>query len=256
MTTPAPNPELPFRPSPRRAGFTLFELLLAVAIFAVVLMAVHTVFYSALSLRNRTTRQLEASLPRQHALEIIKRDLANLLPPGGTFSGPFQSATLTGGAFGPSGTSSSNVYRATLPGRVVSPELYTTTGIISETAPWGEIMRVSYYLADPTNNTPGQDLIRSVSHNLLPIAEDQPEDQWLMGGVDDLVFLFFDGVQWIDYWDSTTAATPLPAALKIQLHLTNPATAPGRFDPIELVVPLLVQASTNTTEEAESEAGS
>jgi type II secretion system protein J len=232
----------------RCGAFTLFELLLAVAVFAVVLLAIHTVFYSALSLRNRTTAQLEQSVPIQHALDIIKRDLANLMPPGGTFSGPFQSVLLSGSGFGPSSPASSNSYRAFLPGAVVSPDLYTTTGLINDLAPWGEIVRVNYYLADPTNHSPGRDLVRAVTRNLLPVLEDQPEHQWLLGGIDDLAFLFFDGLEWVDDWDSTTAATPLPSALKIQLWLSTPNATRAASDPIELVVPLLVQARTNQTD--------
>jgi prepilin-type N-terminal cleavage/methylation domain-containing protein len=242
--------ETPVRAHRHRAGFTLFELLLAVAIFAVVLMAIHTVFYSALSLRNRTVAQLEHAVPLERALEILRRDLASLVPPGGTFSGPLQSAVSAGGGLGQSSTANTNTYRANLPGLVVSPELYTATGIIDDYRPWGDIARVTYYLADPTNNSPGRDLIRAVTRNLLPILEDQPEHQWLLGGVDHLQFLFFDGLYWSEVWDSTTAATPLPSALKIQLWLTSDNTSRATSDPIELVVPLVVHAVTNQTDSA------
>ncbi len=249
-----PVPARVARPDPAarrgRAAFTLMELLLAVGIFAVVLLAIQSVFFSALSLRNRTVLQLEQSVPLEHALQILRRDLAGLVPPGGTFSGPLQSAVLAGGGLGPSTTASTNSNRANLPGAVVSPELYTATGIIDDQRPWGEIVRVTYYLADPTNNSPGRDLVRAVTRNLLPIVEDQPEHQWLLGGVDHLQFLFFDGLDWIEVWDSTTAATPLPSALKIQLWLTSTNPGRTRSDPIELVVPLLVQAGTNQTDSA------
>ena len=134
-----PDPEgrlTRLRPTSRPVAFTLFELLIAVAIFAVVLVAIQTVFYSALSLRNRTVAQLESAVPLRHALEILRRDLANLVPPGGTFSGPLQSAVLAGGGLGQASASSSNSYRANLPGMVVSPELYTTTGIVDDQRPW------------------------------------------------------------------------------------------------------------------------
>lgn len=244
------NPPVPARVARGQAAFTLIELLLAVSIFAMVLLAIQSVFFSALNLRNRTVHQLEQSVPLEHALQILRRDLAGLVPPGGTFSGPLQSVASGGFALGPAATTTTNSNRANLPGAVVSPELYTATGLINDQRPWGEIARVTYYLADPTNNSPGRDLVRAVTRNLLPIVEDQPEHQWLLGGVDDLRFLFFDGLDWSETWDSTTAATPLPSALKIQLWLT--ATEPGRArsDPIELVVPLLVQAGTNQTESA------
>jgi prepilin-type N-terminal cleavage/methylation domain-containing protein len=247
---PAPEGRVTQVRATRNTAFTLFELLIAVAIFAVVLIAIQTVFYSALTLRNRTVAQLENAVPLQQALEILRRDLANLVPPGGTFSGPLQSAVLAGGGLGQASTSSTNTYRANLPGVVVSPELYTATGIIDDQRPWGEIARVTYYLAVPTNNTPGRELIRSVVHNLLPVLDEQPEQQWLLSGVDDILFLFFDGFEWVDAWDSTTAATPLPNAFKIQLWLTPNDGSRTQSEPIELVVPILVQASTNQTDTA------
>ena len=59
-------------------AFTLLEILIAVAAFAIVLAAINTVFYSALRLRNSTTAAIERALPMEHALGIIKRDLANI----------------------------------------------------------------------------------------------------------------------------------------------------------------------------------
>ena len=87
-------------------------------------------------------------------------------------------------------------------------------------------------------------------HNLLPVLEEQPEPQWLLSGVDDMLFLFFDGFAWVEDWDSTTAATPLPSAFKVQLWLVPDDGSQTRSDPIELVVPILVQASTNQTDTA------
>src|SRR5205814_2046628 len=67
----------------KRQGFTLLEVLIAAAVFAIVLAAASTVFYGALHLRNGATEALEQSLPREQALAIIQRDLANLVVPGG-----------------------------------------------------------------------------------------------------------------------------------------------------------------------------
>src|SRR5437763_10545402 len=65
------------------AGFTLLELLIAVAIFAVVLAAINGVFYGAMRLQRSSSRSVEESLPIQQALAIIKRDLQGLVAPGG-----------------------------------------------------------------------------------------------------------------------------------------------------------------------------
>jgi prepilin-type N-terminal cleavage/methylation domain-containing protein len=134
-------------PAQSKSAFTLLELLLAVLVFAIVLSAIHVVFFTALRLRNRTSEAIERALPLQQALGIIKRDLANLVPPGGTLSGQLQSTPTTSTAGGSMG-------------RLTGPQFYTSVGIVNDDYAYGEIERVSYFLAAPTNDMPGQDLFR------------------------------------------------------------------------------------------------
>src|SRR5882672_1904980 len=164
-------------------GFTLIEILIAVAAFAIVLAAINTVFYSALRLRNSTTSAIEKALPVEHALGVIKRDLANLVLPGGTMSGTFTTSSTSNSVAGQS-----------------SPNFYTSSGVIDETSPFAEMQRVSYLLVASTNKAFGKDLVRSASRNLLPSLQDQPEQEWLMSGVEALTFLYLDGAQWRDSW--------------------------------------------------------
>ena len=221
-------------------GFTLLEILIAVAAFAIVLAAINTVFYSALRLRNSTTSAIEKALPMEHALGVIKRDLANLVLPGGTMSGTFTTTSTSNSVAGQS-----------------SPNFYTTSGVIDETSPFAEVQRVSYLLTASTNRTGGKDLIRSVSRNLLPSLQDQNEQEWLMTGVQTLTFLYLDGTQWKDSWDSTIESTStgmsngLPAAVKVQLQLATESSSRSRSRelPIELVVPIVVQQRTNQTQQ-------
>src|SRR6185436_6442719 len=109
----------------------------------------------AFKLRNKTADAIERSLPLQQTLTVIKRDLANLVPPGGTLSGALQSTpTISTG-----GSMSGSMNRQS------GPQFYTTVGIVDDNAPWSEVERVSYFLAPATNNTPGMDLHRSVARN-------------------------------------------------------------------------------------------
>src|SRR5262245_8586803 len=93
------NLEQPNRSARRQRAFTLIEVMLAVAIFAIVLAAINGVFYSALRLRRTASEAIEQSLPVQQAVAIIKRDLQGLVAPGGTLTGPLQSgvAITSGG---------------------------------------------------------------------------------------------------------------------------------------------------------------
>jgi general secretion pathway protein J len=217
----------------RARGFTLLEVLLAVAVFAIVLVAIHTVFYGAVRLRNKSAASIEAALPLQHTLAIIKRDLANMVAPGGTLSGPLQTSPTT----------SSLTDQA-------SPDFYTASAVIDETTPWAEVQKVAYLLVDPTNTVAGKDLVRSVTRNLLPTLEEQPAQQWLMSGVEGIAFYFHDGTQWREAWDSTTEEAQLPRAIKVQIHLAADTAAASQRLPIELVVVLDVRSGTNQLAQA------
>src|SRR5688500_2524922 len=74
----------------RSNAFTLIEVLLAVAVFAIVLGAINSVFFGALRLRNKSYAVFEKALPMQQATAIFKRDLEGSMAPGGTFGGTLQ----------------------------------------------------------------------------------------------------------------------------------------------------------------------
>jgi type II secretion system protein J len=223
------------RPSRARPeGFTLLELLIAVMAFAIVLGAINAVFYTALRLRNKTTQAVEDSLPLQHAVRVIGRDLANVVPPGGTLSGELKSAQVTPDMIGQ-----------------VSPDFYTTSGVLDHTSPFAQVQKVSYYLLESTNAPGSKDLYRVVTRNLLPTIEEQPVPEWLLGRVRTVAFLFLKGTAWQDTWDSSAEETVMPAAIKVQIEMETDRPADVMMEaPVEIVVPVTVQSRTNQTQQA------
>jgi type II secretion system protein J len=220
-------------------AFTLIELLIAVMVFAIVLASINAVFYGAIRLRNKAAESLEAALPIQQAAAIIQRDLASIVAPGGTLSGEFQTSTGSNSVTGQ-----------------VSPDFYVSTGVIEDAGPWGEVQKVSDSLLDSTNGTAGKDLVRYVTRNLLPAAaQDIPAEQWLMSGVDKIAFLYFNGTDWRDSWDSSSEQTKLPRAIKVQIALASKEKVRALTAPVEIVVPILVQAATNQTTQASGGGG-
>lgn len=234
-------------------GFTMLELLLAILVFSIVLGALHAVFFSAFKLRNKTSDAIERSLPLQQALAVIKRDLANIVPPGGTLSGALQSTPTVSATTGSTGGTGLGSGTSGSLNRGSGPQFYTAVGIVDDTAPWGDIERVSYFLTASTNATPGQDLYRSVTRNLLPALQDQTTDQFLLAGVDTITFRYFNGTSWQDTWDSTTVDSAtgltnnLPTAIKLELQLHNENNSLVALAPVELFVPVMVLARTNVT---------
>ncbi len=223
------------RPPRPSAAFTLLELLIATSIFATVFLAINAVFYGSMRLHSATTRHVEESLPVNRAAVFLKRDLQNMLAPGGSnsFLGEFVSGVV------------SNVVADPLS----SLEFHTTTGAASEELPWGDVQRVAYTLMSPTNRTAqaGRDLVRLVTRNLIPPGTvELPEERRLLSGVERLEFYFYDGTGWVDYWDSTVNELALPRAVKVRLEMAEAADTRRAPPAIQFVVPVSVQKMTNS----------
>jgi type II secretion system protein J len=231
-------------PAPHTAsghGFTLIELLLSLTIFAVVLAAVNGVFFGAMQLRNRTTATIEAALPAEQAMAVLRRDLRGIVAPGSStnaiMSGSFRTGVSTMGVQQDSGF-----------------EFYSNSATLDDVYPWSEMQKISYILRNPTNRLagPGRTLVRLASRNLLTVQQDIPEERPILEGVTQLDFSFYDGTQWRTTWDSTTEASILPRAIRCQITLSppvDPATGfvPARatLAPLQLVIPITTWANTN-----------
>ena len=232
---PAPN-------SFRCTAFTLLELLIAIAIFSVVLTAINGVFYGAMRLQSKGARTIEESLPVQQTVTLLKRDLQGIVTPGGPFGGVLQSGISSATANGP------------IPQGATT--FYTCTAVLDDTSPWAEVQKVAYYLKPPEDpRAIGKDLVRAVNRNLLPTTQELFLEQWLMSGLERLQLAFYDGTTWRDSWDSTTQdpvtgqTNNLPRAIKVQLELAVPRGEP-RKEPIQLIVPVAVQVRANSTQNA------
>lgn len=226
-----------------RQAFTLIEILLAVAIFAIVLVAINTVFFSALHLRTTTARALDESAPLQQALTLLRRDLLGAVPPGGTLARDFKSGAIGSGL----GVANSTAASAGL-------EIHTSTGVLNDDVPWGDTQKVTYQLREPQDRTraTGKDLIRSVTRNLLPTAEEEPVEQWLMGDVETLEFACYNGTDWRETWDTSLGDSGLPQAIRVRIQLAANRTADIRNrQPLEMLVLLVTRARTNQTQTTE-----
>ncbi len=237
-------------------AFTLIEVILAIGIMAIALVAINTAFFAAVRLRQKTTQQLEQAQPVEQALAVLRRDLLNAAGPGGVMEGDFRGSAFGGGIGGSSTSSktksanSSQAAQNTLasqnPG---SLDFFTTTGTLSDNAPWADMQEVNYQLVDAADRAHsfGRDLVRNVNRSLLAVATATPEAQRLLSNVESLDFYYFDGMNWQESWDTTSGNTNLPVAVRVRLRLgQDPAVASQRLEPIEMVVLLHTQTRTNS----------
>jgi type II secretion system protein J len=216
-------------------AFTLIEMILAIGIAAIVLVAVNAVFFTALRLRNSTTDVVDAATPLDATVTFLRRDLqCCVTPTNGTskiLSGNFKAGTINS------------------PGvaEPVAVEMCTATGALNATTPWADIQRVTYELKNSTDASGRRDLYRSITRNLLAIsATPEVQDQLMLSGVDSVKFSCYDGSQWQDTWDTSdanTINTNLPLAVKVEIQMAGDNK--NVTEPIQLIVPLDVVARTN-----------
>ena len=245
MRLPAPTAKI---------AFTLIEVILAVGIFALVLVAINTAFFASIRLRQRTSDVLEEKLPLAHALSVLRRDLQNALPPGGTLGGNLRSdgpSSTSGMISGSGATGSKGAPSTVMGGQNTGLDFFTTTGHLSDDEPWADVQEVNYQLMEATNHNGvyGMDLVRSVTRNLLATTSQMADVQRLAGNIESLEFAYFDGTQWQDTWDTSTGLTGLPTAVRVRVQ---PASSEGptlrNVQPLEMIVVLGYAGVTNQTQ--------
>jgi type II secretion system protein J len=216
-------------------AFTLIEMILAIGVAAIVLLAVNAVLFTALHLREATTDVVDAATPLDQTMTFLRRDLECVVTPtNGTskvLSGCFRAGTVNSPGLS----------------EPVAIEMFTATGALSENAPWADIQHVTYELKNSAQNSGQRDLYRSITRNLLSTsATPDIEDQLMLSGVESVKVTCFDGAQWQPNWDTsdtTSVNTNLPLAVRVEIKMSrdnNVAT-----DPIQLVVPIDSVSRTN-----------
>lgn len=213
-------------------GFTLLEVILAMAVGAIVILAIQTVFFSALRLRNTSERRVDSELALHRTLELVKRDFAGLMIPGGVLAADFQTATTY-------------TMNPAVSGERVSAEFFTNSGRIDYQTPFADAQRVAYYLS-PEPGTQAFELTRTITRNLLSTREETPEIQPLLGGVQAAYFEYFDGSGWTASWDSTVTST-LPTAVRLTLQLAGEPNSTQLPAPIDFIVPIAATMAASTT---------
>jgi type II secretion system protein J len=233
-----------FRPSGLRisersdAAFTLVEVLLALAICAIVLAAINAVFATAVRLRDRTSANVDQSIPVSMAFEKLRTDLKGVVGPFGFLAGDFKcDAQTMGTTMGLSSVSGGGL------------DFFATSGAIGDNGPWGDIQEVYYQLTPPAgrNKSLGQDLVRCVNRNLLATTTQTPDIQVLMSDIESIDFECYDGMQWRNTWDTSAGDTNLPTAVKIRIQQAVDGAMATKPQPLEMIVPLITQTRTTNS---------
>ena len=115
---------------------------------------------------------MDAATPVDQTVTFMRRDLQCVVTPTNGTSKVLSGDFRVGNVNSPGMT------------QPVAIEMFTATGALSDNAPWADIQRVTYELKPPTDRTAaGQDLVRSVTRNLLTLTTPEVDDQLMLSGV-------------------------------------------------------------------------
>jgi len=211
-----------------RHGFTLIEMLIAVALSAMVLALVSTVFFNAMRLRTGASEIAAETLPVDHAVDIMKHDLQCIVP-AGVLAGPMGSDAVGIGMSAP-----------------IILEIFTGNAALNTDTPWGDVQKIDYSLQTPTNRNvvAGMSLMRGVTRNLLPSGTVAPDQQTLLDGVQNLKFTYYDGTNWNDTW--TTTLSNIPIAIRVTIDFATSRSDTRVKSPVKFLVPIVTWANTNS----------
>jgi len=213
------NPQSAIRnPQSTRSAFTLLELLVAMSLMVVVASCLYTSLYTGFRAYRSAQAAVDPTTTALNVIELLKRDIRGVLPPGSHLAGAFigtDSAGLRG-----VDTDSLEFYTTHV---YVDDTLWSGSTLATTNTPLvGGIAKIDLRLEEDSETKDGTYLLlRDVTTDLLAPKEMEPEEQVLCRDVASLNFRYFDGSNWLDEWDSTADSNSLPLAVEIDLEIAH-----------------------------------
>ncbi len=200
----------------RQTGFTLLEVLIALALSAVLLQALYTAMSIAFRARQSMLRQTD--LPRQTTLvlNLIEQELQGALPPTGVLAGPFVGSVTEDGAVDTLSFSAAGLLKlSTEEDASRDPGIHQVQLALSgATAPSTITLTID---RAPLNEDRSADEDADLSA--------QAESETLATRVQTLTLRYYDGADWQTEWDSSAQDDLLPLAVEVTLELRDPNDA-------------------------------
>lgn len=200
-------------------GFTLLELLLAMAMAAILSVTLYATLNTAIKARRTAQATAEAARTGMIAMDLICHDLESVVRPASTadasalnvkltLNGPFQ-GVHKGGA----GSESDDLLFTTIANEPTA----------DPNDPLAEGAReVEVYISTEVNPPA---LVRRVNRNVLAPAQQNGDVEILCRNIRGFAVQYFDGQTWQTDWDSTQVGDVLPFAVRVTLTLNDPNNA-------------------------------
>lgn len=205
---------------PVRRAFTLIELIVALSIVAIMAVSLYASVRIAFKAQSSAEAAVEPSRTAELAMEFLRQDIENAMPPATTTSGiSLATGKLAGNFVGSDGTDDRGHAGDDL-------NFYSTAEAGDHVSGNGEIKNIELLITTPANSVDHL-LTRRVTRNLLSGVVQTPDEEILCRGVSGFNLRYYNGTDWQDTWDSTAQDNVLPAAVEVTLELERPAGQSG-----------------------------
>lgn len=178
-----------------RQGFTLLELLLALAITALVLAAAYTTLFSLSRAQEHAARGMEQRRALRNSLDLLRRELSSVLIKAGDQRFRFM------------------VQDRDFYGKPASTMQYATLAPPSEGIS-SDLVRVRYQTTEEDGGT----LLLQRSSRGLFLSEEASSGYPLLSNLEGVLVECYDGSKWGKTWD-TTLTPSLPKMIRVTITL-------------------------------------
>ncbi len=190
----------------RQPAFTFLELVLAMAMVSMLALSLYASLRIGFKAKDTALAAIGPVRATQIAASLIERDLESALPPTGILAGPFY------GALSADGSATTSMVEFYCVGQ--GPEHPDPTG-------QGGIRRITIGVTTLPDGTPNA-LVRQIASNLLSPSDIEYDQEVLCRSVRTFALQYWDGMSWVDTWDSTEYENMLPIAVQMTLAIDWP----------------------------------
>ena len=186
-------------------GFTLLELLVALALMDVIALALYSSMRTGFRAKDNTKAMLKPYQSIAPAFEFIRRDICSAVKPSGELAGDFIGENSSG--------------RFSL--NEDSLSFYTCDYQPQEDEISSNVINIQFALEDDYD-TEEVVLKRFVTKNVLSSSDPDVEEEVICRDVLGFDIMYYDGSDWVDEWDTSDEdESDLPWAVKVTITLLD-----------------------------------
>ena len=193
--------------SRHQTAFTLLEVLMSISLITVIAGSLYATLHISFKSRDAAMDAVEGPVRAELSLEKLRTNFESAVIPRGLLAGPFMGEDEVADS---GEDSDALMFHCVAPGTMMDEQRSDI-----------QVVEIICQEEEEGNPDKGMMLLRRVTQNSLASTEEEPEEEVLCRGIHSMNIRYFDGLDWVDSWDSTTEDDILPSAVEITLQLRS-----------------------------------